>query len=210
MPRPKPAVCVGFVGLVLATIAVASDADATFGLRAEQAVIQGSVVKMQALRSSLERDPSPDHYNLAYLDWRQSQLLPDNARKEKRRLLKRAQKHLEILLETDPDNAEAYALRGSAIGERITGMWSGMRLGRKASASLNRGVELGSDNPRVALQRGISFFFTPKSFGGGLPRAEQELRRALRLFAKEPSATPWPNWGRVDVRVWLGQTLAKV
>ena len=45
-------------------------------------------------------------------------------------------------------------------------------------------------------------------FGGGLPKAEQELRRARDLFAKEPSAKPWPNWGRVDVLAWLGQAFA--
>ncbi len=209
MRKPLPAILVCSVGLGLATTAIVADVGTTFGLRAEQAVVQGSIAKLQALRSNLEKDPSPDHYNLAYLDWRHSHLLPGKAKKEKRKLLKRAQKHLETLLETDPANPEAHALRGSAIGERITGMWSGMRLGRKAKVSLNRGFELDPDNPRVALQRGISFFFTPKPFGGGLPKAEQELRRALRLFAKEPSGKPWPNWGRLDVLTWLGQTLAK-
>lgn len=129
MRKMQPAILVWFIGLGLATIAVAADADATFGLRAEQAVVQGSIAKLRALRSSLERDSSPDHYNLAYLDWRHSQLLPNKARKEKCRLLKRAQKQLETLLETDPENAEALARRGGVIGEQITGMWSGMRLG---------------------------------------------------------------------------------
>jgi len=200
------------LGLGFAPIALASDApenrQTTFARRVEQAVVQGSVAKLTALRSHLERGGS-DLYDLAYVDWRTSQLLPDKSKKEKRKLLKQAQQHLDQLLETDSKNAEAHALHGSVIGEQITGMWSGMRLGRKSKKSLDRALELGPDNPRIALQRGISFFFTPKSFGGGLPKAEKELRRALDLFAREPSEKPWPNWGHVDVLVWLGQTLVK-
>ncbi len=195
---------------VAAASSVPEDNQAKFGIGAEQAIVQGSVAKLEALRASLEREASPDRYDLAYLDWRHSQLLPRKAKKERRLLLKRAQTMLEGLIEADPNNAEAHALHGSSIGEQITGMWSGIRLGRKATASLNRGFDLEPNNPRVALQRGISYFFTPKSFGGGLPKAEQELRRALALFKQEPKDKPWPNWGHVDVLVWLGQTLAKI
>ena len=202
------------VALCVSAPALASkaspDPDATFATRAKNAVVQGSVAKLEALRSNLERSDQNDRYNLAYIDWRTSQLLPHRAKKEKRKLLKRAQQQLDQLLETDSGNAEAHALHGSVIGEQITGMWSGMRLGRKSKKSLDRALELGPDNPRIALQRGISFFFTPKSFGGGLPKAEQELKRARNLFAREPSEKPWPNWGQVDVLAWLGQTLAKV
>ena len=222
MRKPLTVTLVGVVlGLGVAEIALASDVpddrQATFETRARQAIAQRSIAKLEALRSNLERRGSlndnetskEDHYNLAYLDWRISHVLPDNAKKEKRRLLKQAQRQLESILETDPSNAEVHALRGSAIGEQIGGMWSGMRLGRKARSGLDRALELEPDNPRVALQRGISFFFTPKTFGGGLPKAEQELRRARDLFAREPPGKPWPNWGQVDVLAWLGQTLAK-
>ncbi len=209
MRTPLPLVLLPFAALATATIVSASDGGVSFGSRVEQAVAQGSVAKLQALRASLERQSNGDPYDSAYLDWRESQLLGPGEKKHRRRLLRRAQRRLETLLDADPGNAEAHALHGSAIGAQITGMWSGMRLGRKSTASLNRGLELEPENPRIALQRGISFFFTPKSFGGGVKKAEQELRRALGLFAEEPVQTPWPNWGRVDAFVWLGATLAK-
>lgn len=177
----------------------------TFTQHVERAIIQGSIAKLEALRSSIEGQDGTDRYNLAYLDWRIGQLLPRNENKAKRKLLKRAQEQLELLLEVDPQNAEAHAMHGSVIGEQITGMWSGMRLGRTSKSSLDRALELEPENPRIALQRGISFFFTPKTFGGGLLKAEQELKRARELFAREPAGKPWPNWGRVDVLAWLGK-----
>ena len=64
------------------------------------------------------------------------------------------------------------------------------------------------DNPRVVLQRATGFYLTPKAFGGSLDEAEQELRRAVTLFDREPDDKPWPNWGRLDALARLGQVLA--
>ena len=61
----------------------------------------------------------------------------------------------------------------------------------------------------MALQRGISAYFSPKSFGGGLERAENDMRHALDLFARQPADEPWPNWGHVDAYAWLGKVLAE-
>jgi len=80
MRKPFTVTLLGLVsGLVLATPALASEGSTgrqAFAIRAEQAIVQGSVAKLVALRSSLERSDKDDRYNLAYLDWRTSQLLP--------------------------------------------------------------------------------------------------------------------------------------
>ena len=182
----------------------------------ERAVVLGSLEDLTRLRTdhrqhleSPDGDPNGgDRYRLAYLNWRIGQLLPED-KKKKKQLLKEAKKQLDLLLETAEEDAEAHALRGSVIGDRIEGMFGGMFLGPKASASLKRALDLAPENPRVALQRGVGHFFTPKTFGGGLERAEEELRRARDLFRKEPADHPWPNWGRIDTFAWLGQVLAK-
>ena len=128
-----------------------------------------------------------DDYNLAYVNWRLNQILGPDKKKEKRRLLKDAQKRIEARLERLLDEAESNALRGSVIGEQITGFFRGMFLGPKATKALQRAFELDPDNPRVALQRAISYYFTPSSFGGGFDKAEQEVRRARDLFNNEPA-----------------------
>lgn len=147
-------------------------------------------------------------YSRAYVDWRLSLVLKGRGKDEKR-LLKEAQSTLEALVEKDPDNAEALALLGSVYGARIGGFWQGITLGPKSGKALDRAEELAPDNPRVALQQGISAIFTPGLFGGGLDKAEKKLREAEKLFELESPEKPWPNWGRVDVQAWLGQVLAK-
>jgi len=185
--------------------------------RIERAVVTGSVDDLRGIRSELERlvdaregtaAPS-DRYDLAYVTWRICQELAEDDKKERRKLLKDAQRELDLVLKAKPDDAEAHALRGSVIGDRIGGVFSGMSLGPKASKSLNRAFELDPKNPRVALQRGVSYFYTPKAFGGGPENALQELERAQQLFQAEEKDRPWPNWGRVDALAWLGLVLAQ-
>ena len=117
---------------------------------------------------------------------------------------------LEALVVDDPEYAEAHALLGSLYGLQIGRDASrGVVLGVRASGALDRAEAAAPDNPRVALLQGISAFHKPARFGGGLDRAERMLRRSLDLFSREPLDKPWPNWGRFDAHVWLGQTLAR-
>jgi tetratricopeptide (TPR) repeat protein len=104
---------------------------------------------------------------------------------------------------------KAHALLSTVYGQEIgTSMWKGITLGPKASLSIDTAMKLARDNPRVALQAGVGAWFTPKMFGGGMDKAEKELRRAEALFARQPADAVWPNWGRLDVLAWMGQLLA--
>jgi tetratricopeptide (TPR) repeat protein len=147
-------------------------------------------------------------YDWAYLNWRISQPLRDVDDKRRKRLLKEAQKQLDLLIEAEPENAEAHALRGTVIGDRIEGGLSGALLGPKAGSSHDEAHELAPDNPRVALLRGVGFYNTPKTFGGGQEAAFEELERAVELFEGQPEDQPWPSWGRVDSLAWLGRAMA--
>lgn len=153
-------------------------------------------------------------YTLAYVRWRIAAVLemrPDTE-DERDDLLEAAQEVLEALVQAEQDNAEAWALLGGVIGQRIPlgfAMWRGMRMGPRASDALDRASELAPENPRVALQQGIGDLFTPGMFGGGVDKAEQELARATDLFDGQPADEPWPSWGRLDAYAWLGQVYVR-
>lgn len=161
---------------------------------------------LQELTSEGSNGAGIHSYTLGYVCLRLGGLL---AGKDRQNVLKQGEAVVKGLIENQSDNAEAHALLGSIYGNRITSAFKGMRLGPKAGKALERAVELSPDNPRVVLQQGISAFYTPKTFGGGMKKAEERLRRAGELFELEPVSAPWPNWGRVDVYAYLGQVLAK-
>jgi tetratricopeptide (TPR) repeat protein len=128
---------------------------------------------------------------------------------ERKRYLEEAEAELEGLLEERPSDAEAQALYATVNGNLITGMWSGMKRGPRADEAFERARKLAPENPRVAMQEGVSRLFRPGFAGGGVDKAEKELTRALELFAEEPPDSPWPNWGRAEIHAWLGVALTK-
>ena len=187
--------------------------------RLERAALAGSGPELRAVRMDLlrrlihpaEQAPPPSllEYAIAYVGWRLANL-SDVPEQEKAGLLDDAVERLETLVDDDPESTEAHALLGSLYGLQIGRDPSrGAVLGVRASRALDRAGAAAPDNPRVPLLQGISAFHTPARFGGGLDRAELLLRRSLGLFAHEPPDKPWPNWGRFDAHVWLGQTLAR-
>lgn len=207
--------CVSFVSLLVSgsTAAVAEDA----GPRIERAYLVGSIEALERVRADLETAAegavkAAARYDSAFAAWRLSDLLRDVPKSKKRRqlLLKRAREELEELVDLHPEDAEALALLGGVLGEMIgKNIFRGMSLGPRATAILDRAADLAPRNPRVALQRGVSYFFTPGLFGGGTKEAIRELERAKHLFEEESAKAPWPNWGRIDTYGWLAEVLAE-
>lgn len=186
--------------------------------RLERAALAGSSKELRAIRADLlrrltqpaERAQEPlVRYAVAYVGWRMAPL-PDVPEQEQKGALEEAVTHLLAVVKSDPGNAEAQGLLGSVYGLQIAqSPMKGILLGARASGALDRAVEGEPDNARVLLLQGIGAFNTPAMFGGGLAKAERFLRRSLELFAREPVDKPWPNWGRFDAHVWLGQALVK-
>ena len=174
------------------------------------AVSQGSVDDLTKMRREVSAGGDAESiYLRAYIDWRIAGLLEDSQKKQRKKILKNARSELSEALKENPANAEMLALRGSVIGQSITGAFSGMRLGPKASRDLDDAFELAPENARVALLRGINFYFTPSAFGGGKDKAESEFMRARTLFAAADSNAGWPDWGQIDVLAWFGKRLAE-
>ena len=117
-------------------------------------------------------------------------------------ILDRASKSAEI--------AETHALRSGVLGMMIgTSPLKGMTLGPKSGTQMERALELGPNNPRVWLIRGIGAINTPAMFGGGLDKAEEYLVKSIALYTNDKPQPPAPAWGANESHVWLGQVYAK-
>lgn len=149
-------------------------------------------------------------YTIAYAE-RRLIFIPGTKPEQQRELAQSAQKRLEAVLRDEPRNAEAHALLASTFGVQIAlDRWRGMTLGPRSSEEMDKALSLEPNNPRILLLKGISTFKMPAEFGGGVEKAEPWLRRAQQVLAQEPADKPWPNWGRFESHVWLGQVLAKL
>jgi tetratricopeptide (TPR) repeat protein len=165
---------------------------------------------LQAIASGTPAERLPlTRYAIAYADWRLS-TNPFVAEREQNDLLDEAETQLQEALKLNDKFAEASGLMAGVLGMKIAkSPMKGMFLGGKSSHFLDQALALEPDNPRLLLQRGVSRYNTPAMFGGSLKEAETLLRKSLTLFEKEPADRAWPNWGRFDAHVWLGQALVK-
>ena len=149
-------------------------------------------------------------YLLAYANWRQLGVrtdLDDDGRDD---LAEEAAALLAENIAAGAADVEARALLGAVYGMQIgSSVWRGMTLGRRAAQAFDDARAIDERNPRFLLLKGIDAFHRPAMFGGGLERAERWFRSAIGHFEAQPPDLPWPNWGRLDARAWLGQTLAR-
>ncbi len=177
----------------------------------------GDMERLQSARAMLERaltafpnDALLLHYQ-GYEFYREATLMQGMKRDEKEiRAVLEAAEETFARSAKKLDMAETHALRSSVIGQSIgSNPLRGMTLGPKSNSAMDRAVELGPNNPRVWLMRGISAMFTPGMFGGGDDKAEEFLTKAVTLFATDKPAPPAPSWGYAEAHIWLGQLRQK-
>jgi len=148
-------------------------------------------------------------YTIAYAGWRLA-FNPGASAKEQDDLLADGVTQLNLAIKANDKFAEAYGLLSGVYGAQIAKNFElGQTLGPAAGESIGQALGLEPDNPRLVLMHGLAIFNTPAEFGGSTTEGEALIRRAGQLFEKEAADKAWPNWGRFDVHVWLGQALAK-
>jgi tetratricopeptide (TPR) repeat protein len=102
--------------------------------------------------------------------------------------------------------AETQALLSTCLGNLAAeGMIAGMRYGPASSEARDAALQLGPRNPRVLLLTAVSYWFTPKMWGGGEDKGYATLQRAIAAFAGDAPAAPLPAWGHAEAYAWLGQ-----
>jgi tetratricopeptide (TPR) repeat protein len=181
----------------------------------EAAFLTGDTVRLRAASVLVERalvahpgDALLQHYE-GYALYREATLRQGRWQQDVGELLERAQAALERAAATQ-EIPETLALLASVLGQRIgANPIRGMTLGPRSDELMERAAEIGPDNPRVWLLRGMGAIFTPRLFGGGLERARAHLERSARLFEAPTPAPPLPAWGRGEVWTWLGQVHAR-
>ena len=147
-------------------------------------------------------------YTIAYAGWRLA-FSPSVPAAEQNDLLADAESQLGQAVKADPSFAEAYGLLSMVYGAQIAKSPDlGMSLGAAADGAIGRATSLDPASPRLVVMRAVSLLHTPPEYGGDVKQAEAALRRSLQLFDKEPAGKAWPNWGRFDAHLWLGQALA--
>jgi tetratricopeptide (TPR) repeat protein len=154
-----------------------------------------------------ERENAYILYHIALADYRLVTFyLSSKANEDAGKSLQEAQKYLDKAMAVDPSFGESLALYGFLLGFEI-GLHpeKAMTLGMASFDYSARAVEKDPENPRIHLLKGISLFYTPEAYGGGVDNAVDALKRAATLFEKETVNDPFkPSWGKEEAYTYLG------
>jgi tetratricopeptide (TPR) repeat protein len=146
-------------------------------------------------------------YHIALADYRLVTFyLSSKGNEDAEKSLQEAQKYLEKAMAVDPSFGEAFALYAFLLGFEI-GLHpeKTITLGMASFDYSARALEKDPENPRIHLLKGISLFYTPEAYGGGVDNAIDSLRRAAILFEKEIVSDPFkPSWGKEEAYAYLG------
>lgn len=114
-------------------------------------------------------------------------------------------KILETLNSKYPKFSDGEALAAAFYGRKIglSPMIYGMKYGSKAGELTENSTEHGAENPRAFLLEGIGQIYKPAMFGGGMDKAEENIKKALGLFDSGKGKAEI-MWGHPDCYIWLG------
>ena len=101
---------------------------------------------------------------------------------------------------------ETFALLATTYGLAIRFDQSrAMELGQQIGGLQAQAMQLGPNNPRVALILGEAMANTPTEYGGGMDKAKALLTRAIALFETDKPAPLAPTWGREEAKSQLAE-----
>ena len=167
-------------------------------------------------REALETLSETDDLTRAWALWRVASMHRvhgvDRATKRRnepirKELLGEAESLLKARIDADPNDVGALLVLSQVYQERITGMMSGMRFGRRAGELLDRALALAPDDPRSLYRKGVSQLMAPGPFGNR-SEARRNLEAAVARFAEGPPAGAfW--WGEPEAHAFLGLCYAR-
>jgi len=147
-------------------------------------------------------------YYAALSDYRLASyhLSADNKAEAERYALE-GQQYASKAAEALPSFGEAHALYAYLLAlELAVHPEQAMTLGMQSMTWFAKAMEIGSENPRVNLLKGIYQLYVPASFGGGPESALEFLARSAALFEKEHVQDPLlPSWGKEEAYAYLGR-----
>jgi tetratricopeptide (TPR) repeat protein len=203
--------------VVFVTVGIEAKGKATvdkqiLAVKAEQrdAVDKGDLEKLKEISSKLERLSTFGdkewlvNYYLALNSYRISTIAYDD-KEISEKYIESAKETIQKSIKDKDDFAESHALFSSILGIEIgfkpqLGMINGIQSGKE----IEQAKKLAPENPRVYLIDGTVKLYTPAMFGGGVDKAISLFEKAAELFEKEKDRGIYPDWGKDEVYVWLG------
>jgi len=116
-------------------------------------------------------------------------------KKEAERVLEKAEKQVELLLDTEVNQARLYSLMGAFYGYRVSLQpIKAPYFGKKSEEANQMALKLGPREPQAWMERGNIAFYKPAIFGGSKDEAVPYYEKAVELFEAGPPQRTSQSW----------------
>jgi tetratricopeptide (TPR) repeat protein len=89
-------------------------------------------------------------------------------------------------------SSEAHQLVGELLSRLIPHVFGGgMRYGKRAADEMDKAIQLDPRNADAYVSRAVSYYYTPKAFGGGKEKAFEFLQKAIDLDPRADTPHIW-------------------
>jgi tetratricopeptide (TPR) repeat protein len=130
-------------------------------------------------------------------------------KQEAERYLRRAEQHIEALLQMPLNHSRIYSLKGAFYGFRIRiEPLKAPRHGKKSIETNQTALQLDPDEPMAWMEKANIEYFKPFILGGSTKKAVPLYEKAIQLFEKAPERTI-QNWIYLNCLAGLGMAYEK-
>ena len=125
-------------------------------------------------------------------------------RKEARVVLKKAEEHINLLLEDGLENAKIFSLLGALYGFRVyLEPLKALKYRGRSKKANQTAIRLGPDEPQAWMEKANNEYYSPAIFGGSKRRAVPLYENAVKLYELSPERIH-QNWLYLNCLTGLG------
>lgn len=148
----------------------------------------------------LNQDEWLVYYYMAYVDYNIGYTGMGSEKPDLEKLKKYNESAMEIInkaIDLNPEFSESYILKYGINFNRFIYESDKMMEIALASSSLQKQINaMDPDNPRFNYMQGMSMFYTPEGFGGGVKNAVEHFEKAYKVFeTRVEKEEYYPSWG---------------
>jgi tetratricopeptide (TPR) repeat protein len=109
--------------------------------------------------------------------------------------LSKAEKNVDVILQLQPQNADALAIKASLLAFHIAlSPYKAPFLGPKSISLIDEAYSKRKDSPQVLIEKGNSLHYAPKMFGGDTEMAIKFYLRAIATFENQNNGIYPQSW----------------
>jgi len=202
-----------FATLILLSLATAAYSESTYKKNIYTAFITHDMAKWEKVIRTIEATNATNtveqkleliNYYYGYIGW----LIGQKKFTPAEKLIPKGEKLINQVISVSPKNATAYSFKGSFVGFRIgIDKCKAIFLGSESKNSINKAMQLDSQNIQAIIDKGNLLYYSPRLFGGDKKEALTYFLRGVKIM--ERNKETYQNWVYLNLLTMIASVYEK-